>query len=106
MALRETEARRQEASDVAGRGRGVSRLANCVRTGVALAKGGMTWSSILLFPIRRRLPRPRGEIALRTGVTDQAPQELADFLASRGFEVELLPPLDVESAYPHAVRRK
>lgn len=40
------------------------------------------------------------------GVTDHAPQELVDLLGSRGFEVELLPPLDVESGYLHAVRRK
>lgn len=40
------------------------------------------------------------------GVNDHAPQELVDFLASRGFEVELLPPLNVESGYLHALRRK
>ena len=75
MALRGTEARRQEASDLAGRGRWVSRLANYVRTGVALAKGGVTLSSILLFPIRRRLPRPRCEITSKNGVTIVSPPE-------------------------------
>ena len=40
------------------------------------------------------------------GVNDHAPQELVGFLGARGFEVELLPPLDVESGYLHAVRRK
>jgi len=75
MALRETEARRQEASEVAGRGRWVNRLANYVRTGVALAKGGVTLSSILLFPIRRRLPHPRCELRLKNGVTIVSPPE-------------------------------
>jgi FkbM family methyltransferase len=40
------------------------------------------------------------------GLNDHAPQELVDFLASRGFEVTLLPPQDVESGYLHAGRRK
>jgi len=75
MVLRGTEARRQEVSNLPSGGKGVSRLANYVRTGVALAKGGVTLSSILLFPIRRRLPRPRCEIALRTGVTIVSPPE-------------------------------
>jgi FkbM family methyltransferase len=75
MTSRGIEARRQEVSDLVGRGRWVSRLANYVRRGVALAKGGMTLSSILLFPVRRRLPHPRCEIELKTGITIVSPPE-------------------------------
>jgi len=50
-----------------------SRLAGYARTVRALRRGGVRWSDILLFPIRRRLPHGTKTITLKCGLRLTAP---------------------------------
>jgi len=51
------------------------KLAGYIRTGNDLARGGVTFRSILLFPVRRRLPQRRNQLDLRNGISIVSPCE-------------------------------
>ena len=51
------------------------RIHNYLRAIRTLARGGATAGSIALFPVRRRLRRPRNQITLRNGATLTSPAD-------------------------------
>jgi len=46
-----------------------TRIKNYIHTCITFSKAGVTFSSLLLWPIRRRLPHSRNQIDLKTGIS-------------------------------------